>query len=113
MSSPSWTFYLLSPLGLMMIGGLFALVYGIRGRRTDDHPICRRCGFDLFGRPEGSEGCSECGADLHAATAMRIGHRRRRPMLALLGVLLILPMLFVVGENGWVRVAGVEHYTRN
>jgi hypothetical protein len=27
------------------------LVFALRGRRVDDHPLCRKCGFDLFGKP--------------------------------------------------------------
>jgi len=40
----------------MFIGSLvftlFGLIVGIwswRGRHIDDHPVCRRCGIDLFG----------------------------------------------------------------
>jgi cytochrome c-type biogenesis protein CcmH/NrfF len=43
----------LLPLLLLLLGVLL-VVRGMRGRAVDDHPICRRCGFDLFGRPEGS-----------------------------------------------------------
>lgn len=32
--------------------GAALTAYALRGRRTDDHPLCRRCGFDLFGMPE-------------------------------------------------------------
>ncbi|HYO10382.1 MAG TPA: hypothetical protein VER17_15540 [Tepidisphaeraceae bacterium] len=45
-------------------GALVLLVLGMRGRRVDDHPVCRRCGFDLVGPPGGTATCSECGADL-------------------------------------------------
>ena len=61
---------LLFPLGLAL------LLLGVRGRRIDDHPICRRCGFDLFGLPAGSERCSECGAEVRRRRAIRIGRRK-------------------------------------
>src|SRR3569833_487778 len=58
------------------------LAYAMRRRRIDDHPICRRCGFDLFGKPETSNICSECGADLARRRAIRVGHFHRRTCLA-------------------------------
>ena len=61
--------------------GLFLLIRGLRGRAIDDHPVCRECGFDLFGLPAGVEKCSECGEDLTKPKAIRIGNRRRRPGL--------------------------------
>jgi hypothetical protein len=69
--------------GLLFLVGLILLILGLRGRRVDDHPICRKCGFDLFGKPEGSTICSECSADLtypHAIPrpAVRRGDALRR-----------------------------------
>jgi hypothetical protein len=61
--------------------GLSILIRGLRGRMLDDHPVCRRCGFDLFGLPAGVEKCSECGADLARPKAIRVGNRRRRAPL--------------------------------
>ena len=40
------------------------LAFALCGRRADDHPYCRRCRFDLFGKPADATVCSECGADL-------------------------------------------------
>jgi hypothetical protein len=53
-------------------------VYAFRGRRVDDHPVCRKCGFDLIGKPAGVSRCSECGADLARKNAVRDGHRAKR-----------------------------------
>ncbi len=39
----------LIPLLFFAVAGVVALVLGLRGRRIDDHPICRKCGFDLVG----------------------------------------------------------------
>jgi hypothetical protein len=44
---------------LLLVLGVLLIVRGLRGRAVDDHPICRRCGFDLTGRPEGVTICSE------------------------------------------------------
>jgi hypothetical protein len=52
-----------------------------RGRRTDDHPLCRKCSFDLFNKPPASTRCPECGADTTLPNALRIGHRQRNPFL--------------------------------
>lgn len=90
---------ILLPLLLLPVTvGLIA--YGWRGRRVGDHPVCRRCGFDLFGKPAGSAVCAECGADLGRPRAVRVGHRRRRrgPLWAG-GVLLLL-------VGAWAGVAG-------
>ena len=48
---------------LFAVGFLLAAI-GFRGRLTDLHPYCRKCRFDLMGRPADSERCSECGTDL-------------------------------------------------
>ncbi|MFI5377943.1 MAG: hypothetical protein ACHRHE_01440 [Tepidisphaerales bacterium] len=70
--------------------GLILLVYGLRGRRVDDHPLCRKCGYDLTGKPATSTVCSECGADVTRAKAIRVGHRAKRRAAIKLGVLAIL-----------------------
>ena len=72
--------------------------FGWRGRRVGDHPTCRRCGFDLFGRPQGSAACPECGADLAARRAIVTGTRARRPLMLAGGVLL------VVAGGAWLGV---------
>ncbi|MCG3123299.1 MAG: hypothetical protein GIKADHBN_01711 [Phycisphaerales bacterium] len=71
---------LLSPI--LMIGGLLLVMAGRRGRRIDDHPLCRRCGFDLIGVKGVGEGpgqvtpaCPECGRDVSARRALRFGNR--------------------------------------
>ncbi len=76
-------------VGLGVVGALL-VVGGMRGRRIDDHPGCRRCGFDLFGSMAGSVRCPECGANLELKRAVRHGRRRRRPVVLGGGVLLIL-----------------------
>lgn len=71
---------------LLLLASLVALLFGLRGRRIDDHPLCRRCGFDLTGKPATSSACPECGMDLRRARAIRIGHRARRGKLLFGGV---------------------------
>jgi hypothetical protein len=100
--------WLIAFLTILLIAGLVLLIRGLRGRVIDDHPLCRACGFDLFGLPAGVTKCSECGADISGARATRIGHRQRRPGMALLGSLLILPMLAGVGIWGWGTIRHVN-----
>jgi hypothetical protein len=80
--------------------GVALLWFGLRGRRVDDHPICRKCGFDLFGRPHGSTACSECGADLHERRAMLDGRRVRRRGMIAAGELLVAGALTLGGGAG-------------
>src|SRR3954451_21021619 len=80
---------------------LIAILLAFRGRRIDDHPICRKCGFDLFGLPPTSHNCPECGRDLKRKRADRIGHRRRLKTLLLLG------LTFFLASAGWLGFLGV------
>src|SRR5947208_14150931 len=71
-----------------------SIVFALRGRRIDDHPLCRRCRYDLSNLPESSTRCPECGADLAAGRAIRIGHRHpRRAVAAAASPFLSLPLV--------------------
>lgn len=83
--SPALTWISLAGL----IAGVVLLLIGLRGRRVGDHPHCRRCGFDLCGRPVGTHLCGECGASLDAPRAIEIGLRQRRPAIVLLGLIAV------------------------
>lgn len=86
------------PLMVLVVGGalgLILLAIGLRGRRVDDHPHCRRCRFDLTGLSTSTESdalprCPECGAELTQAKAIRIGQRAKRRSLIVSGGLLML-----------------------
>jgi predicted RNA-binding Zn-ribbon protein involved in translation (DUF1610 family) len=82
---------------LLLTVGLVLLVRGLIGRRTDDHPYCRACGFDLTGRAADSTRCPECGRDVTQASAIRHGHRQRRGGLIAGGVAALLLGLVFVG----------------
>ncbi|MCY2953127.1 MAG: hypothetical protein NTU53_14280 [Planctomycetota bacterium] len=99
---------LIELLVVMLIGGVVMLVLGMRGRRIDDHPICRGCGFDLFGLPAGSVVCSECGADVKRKGAVRVGHRQRRWGLVGGGVAVLLPVVVLLGAAAWVNLRNVD-----
>ncbi len=68
------TLFIVIP-ALLAAASAVALAIAVRGRRVDDHPICRKCGFDLIGKPESSAVCSECGTDLTGVRAVRVGRR--------------------------------------
>lgn len=95
------------PAAVVGVLAAAVLAWAWRGRRVDDHPLCRRCGFDQFGRPGGCV-CTECGADLTRRRALRIGHRQKRRRL--IGA--VLPLLIVcgawIGAVGWGRARGVD-----
>jgi hypothetical protein len=93
---------------LPLIVATALLILGLRGRRIDDHPLCRRCGFDLVGLPRTSTVCSECGTDLSAKRAIRTGHRvRRGPMMAM-SIALLIPSLLWIGIVGYAAAGGAD-----
>ncbi|MGA2499445.1 MAG: hypothetical protein ABSH20_17020 [Tepidisphaeraceae bacterium] len=76
---------LLTTLGVLAIP---LIIWSFRGRQVCDQPYCRRCGFDLFGRPPTSPHCSECGAELERPKAIRAGRRESRRWPLVVGTLL-------------------------
>jgi hypothetical protein len=87
---------------------LVLLLLARRGRVVDDHPYCRRCGFDLFNRPADSLRCPECGADVGGPRAVRIGRRRRNPALLWLTTAAFAGALLLVGAVGMQRLRTVD-----
>ena len=97
-------------IGGLLIGGLVLLVFGLRGRRVDDHPFCRKCRYDLSGLGERPETCPECGVDLAAHAAVRIGRRRTRPLMIAPGVLLL---LLTLGGGAFIGVQNARGFDWN
>jgi len=90
--SPQW---LLIPPAALLLAALAIVFWARRGRRVDDHPLCRKCRFDLFGKPEDSTRCPECGRDVTHARAICIGNRQpRRRVLAAATPFIVLPCLW-------------------
>ena len=106
MSTPAMLLILLPAVAAL--AGVALAAVGLRGRLADDHPHCRRCGFDLFGREGAGGKCPECGADLSRPRAVRQGLRQRRGGLVAAGVLLLLPAVMVAGLAGYAAVQGVR-----
>ncbi len=86
---------------LLLFVGALCLMFGVLGRRVGDEPRCRGCRFDLTGV---GGVCPECGAELGGPRSVVHGTRRRRPVLASIGALVLLAG---VGA-GWLAVATVD-----
>lgn len=89
----------------LVVGGIFLIRAGLRGRRVNDHPICRRCRFDLVGLGGGErpDRCPECGTTLTGTTraarrAIIDGEWKRRWWAFSFGVVLVLAGL---GTGFW------------
>lgn len=78
---------------------------GLRGKKIDHHPWCRRCRFDLHGLPTAQARCPECGADLARRRAIGQGQRRKRPAIVIVSLLLAVPATWFALRNGrdWAR----------
>lgn len=75
-------------------GSTLIVLLAWRGRRIDDHPLCRRCRFDLSGIERRAESrCPECGGGLDGPRAVRIGNRRRRGWQVVASAMLLLVVL--------------------
>ncbi|HEX2973467.1 MAG TPA: hypothetical protein VHP11_14125 [Tepidisphaeraceae bacterium] len=90
------------------IAGIVLLWIGMRGKRIGEHPICQRCGFDLFGLPPGVTHCSECGSDVTPRGAVQIGHRVRRKACLTGGLAILLPLALWIGVSAWVTTRNID-----
>ncbi|MFT3683753.1 MAG: hypothetical protein QM783_02305 [Phycisphaerales bacterium] len=73
----------------ILLAGVVMVVLGRRGRKLNNHPQCRWCGFDLEGVYPQTPTCPECGAGLKRQNAVRMGVRRRSIPVMVVGVLLV------------------------
>jgi len=92
---------LLSLASAALALGIMLVWWGRRGKRIDEHPVCRRCRFDLVGRPQGSDRCPECGADLHWPNAIAVGNRKPRQSGMVIGACFVLLSVCAFGTWGW------------
>lgn len=82
---------------LLFALGLYLFITGRRGRLIDDHPLCKRCRFDLTGKAKDNTLCPECGHDVSQPKQIRHGNRKRSPARTVVGsVMLLLAMLLAV-----------------
>ncbi|WP_432797478.1 hypothetical protein [Poriferisphaera sp. WC338] len=70
---------------------ILSLWLGICGKRIDDHPVCRKCKYDLLGikhkltTPQNLT-CPECGSPLSSQRAITTGNRHKRKPLIYLAI---------------------------
>lgn len=97
--------------GIGLIVGVALTWLGLRGRQVDDHPICRKCGRDLFGLNLYGEHepavCPECGGKLDLKSIRR-GNRQRRPRLLASGLTLATPALLILAGGVALAVGEVD-----
>ncbi len=85
-------------LTIPLLLGVTLLVLGIRGRRINTHPTCRKCRYDLHALASPTI-CPECGSELAKPHAIRIGVRQRRKGAAIAGsFMLALAILLIAGQ---------------
>ena len=100
------------PLTLSLVAVFVAVLIvrlGLRGRRVGNHPHCAACEHDLHGLPGDSARCPECGADLSAAGAVRVGRRERRWAIVTAGAVLAAVGL-AVGAGAAMRLSTGDAY---
>lgn len=90
--------------------GVLLLWLALRGRRINDHPTCRWCGFDLLGVFPAGVTCPECGAGLKRAKAVRMGARRKMWLTAGLATLMIVLPGAALGLAFFAAVTGTDLY---
>lgn len=85
----------------LLAGAVFMLWRGVRGEPTDNLPRCRRCLYNVGGRPNRPLRCPECGANLQRLGSIRLGARRPHRARITTGVALLLAALSPAGVLVW------------
>lgn len=101
---------LLILVGAAFVVGFTLALIGWRGTRIDDHPLCRRCKYDMVGTDAIPKQCPECGSLLTKRRATRIGNRRRRRAMLTVGMVVSLLSLSIGGLLGWSQAKQFDWY---
>jgi len=86
--------------------GLLLLLLGVKGRRINNHPICRGCKFDLDGVYPECITCPECGSGLKRDNAVQKGARTRLWSVVTVGALLTVTPLVPLGALAVAAITG-------
>ncbi len=102
---------------VLVTGGMLAWA-AWRGRRVNDHPLCRKCGFDLVGHAaqllaqtsqlDTVAKCPECGTPLGSPRAILVGQRVRRSRLLAVAIVMMILGGAGVGLTGWGSLSTVN-----
>ena len=112
---------------VLVLVGLALIAMGVRGKRINDRPTCRGCGFDLSGLGDlkatlGADGsvsgtvCPECGSQVWKPGSVRLGQRSRARLWGLastrgvIGVVLVVLGLAGIGGQVAQRVSKKTWY---
>lgn len=84
-------------IDVLFLLGLVLLVRGIRGEADLSFPTCAACQYDLRGRDlMALTACPECGHSLTEPRAVLFGRYRRRPRMAMVGLVMIFVPIMLV-----------------
>lgn len=85
---------------------LILLCLGLRGYKVSNHPVCRKCKFDLCGTWPGINICTECGTALDNPNRIIKGQYKKRPIIIVLAIIVLLPALIWQGYHiyHWVYI---------
>jgi hypothetical protein len=105
-------------LVVVVVPSLVLIVAALVGRQLFTEPRCVGCGYDLRQtrfEDENARPCPECGADLTRPRAVRFGKRRRRPWLAVGGMVwfFVGAAVLVFGARQMVGGPGAAKYKTN
>ncbi|QQS10350.1 MAG: hypothetical protein IPK69_06940 [Phycisphaerales bacterium] len=99
---------ILASLVLAVLLGVLLIVLGVKGRRINDHPVCRQCHFDLDGVYPEMPTCPECGSGLKREKSVLIGARKKRPLAIVVGVVLAFAPLAPIGAVAVALLTGKD-----
>lgn len=99
---------LVAILFISLLAGVLFIILGFRGKKINDHPVCRWCNFDLDGVYPESITCPECGAGLKREGTVLQGARKRMIPLALLGIFLCITSVIPVGVVAYAALTGSD-----
>ncbi len=86
--------------------GMILLTRGVRGRVLDNHPVCNRCQFDLIDLYPAAAACPECGGKLSMPDAIVVGNRRRQPVQAWVGGVMLAVLTLGIAYFTYARMRG-------
>ncbi|QQE12986.1 hypothetical protein JD969_05875 [Planctomycetota bacterium] len=70
---------------------------GIKGKTLDDHPVCKKCKYDLSGfnhpLPSPSLKCPECGHPLTSQSNIQVGNKHKNKPLIISSIIILIAII--------------------